>query len=181
MIKILALCGPSGAGKSYLEKELVIQSPVGNYTFKKLEQVTTRARRDENDPYKFISIEEYKEIEGTLIAKTAIPSGDKINYYGTILDFSDREDVIHTVVVNRNGVIDLKNYIESSDKDISLVVVMIDSTKPAIRHDRDEEFVENERKSLQGLYDLVLINHPDQGFYNDVNDLYDGLEALKFI
>lgn len=178
--KILLLCGPSGAGKSYMENLLVQNKGTNEYIFKKLEQVTTRPRRDINDAYTFLSVDQYKEIEDTLIAKTAIETNDGVtNYYGTKPQFIEDDHVIHTVIVNRKGIDDICEYIADNPQlNIQFTIFMIDSKNPVGRANRDDEFVEAERKSLQGVSDKCYINDPDGKGYITLEDIYTGLKEV---
>lgn len=182
MKKLLIICGPSGAGKNYIERELVELSPIGNYTFKKLEQVTTRKRRNDEDPYTFVSKEEYKELESKLIAKSVIVDSEgETNYYGTKPEFSDDDNVIHTVIANRKGIDDLLKYIDESDEEIKKFVLMIDSSNPKTRENRDLEFIVEERRKLNEVFDSFLINFPEQDSYITVDEVFECLEANEFI
>lgn len=181
--KILLLCGPSGAGKSYMENLLVQNKGNDEYIFRKLEQVTTRPRRDENDAYTFLTVDEYKEIEDTLIAKTAIKTNDGVtNYYGTKPKFLVDDHVIHTVIVNKKGINDICQYIgDNPQLNIQFAIFMIDSKNPAGRVNRDDDFVEAERQSLQGVADKCYINDPEGSGYITVEDIYEGLKEVGLI
>lgn len=183
MIKLLLLCGPSGAGKTYIENSLVQESPISKYTFKKLEQVTTRERRDDKDPYIFLSVDAYKEMEEDLVAKTAITTTDGVtNYYGTIPDFIDNNDIIHTVIVNRKGIDDIKRYAEEhKELNIKIVTFMITSSNPVGRANRDKNFIKEELKSLEGCWDMIFTNMPEQDFYINTDDIYEALKITGMI
>lgn len=183
MINLLLLCGPSGSGKSYIENELIKNSPIGDYKFVKLNQVTTREKRDELDPYIFISYEKYQKMEKDLIAKTVITSSEGItHYYGTIPKFKKGKKIIHTVVVNKKGIIDMKQYIEEHpEMNINLKIFMITSDNPVKRVDRNEDFIKKEIESLNGFHDMFFVNHPQENSFINVDDIYEGLKITGMI
>ena len=145
--KILAIVGPSGTGKSTLEKKLMKKH---GDLFHKLPQVTTRPKRDDNDPYMFIQWETYlKYFKDFLIARIGILDVNTHygNLYGTVPDF--KKGYINTVVVAEEGLLDLYESIEENRVDAEVFVLGLD-IKPAVKREgRDESFIQKERRVLK--------------------------------
>lgn len=179
MKKFLLICGVSGVGKSFVEDELV-RNNHPKISFFKLPQVTTRDKRDDNDPYQFLSKKEYKNIESNLIAKTNFHG----NLYGT-LDISRIKDyegklLINTIIVNAEGfqssVDDLtKKYGDNFD----LFTLRLINDSPVEREGRDQDSLDLENKALESISDATLKNQ--KGEWADPQDVIQTLFEKEFI
>lgn len=192
--KVLLLCGPSGSGKTYIEKLLKAvqmyevtqadgQSKV-KVTFNKLNQVTTRKPRSQeevdNRVYDFVNDEVYEKLESSLFARTNVNG----NRYGTYLSdiklSTDKDLIINTVVINYLGIMDLIKYAkEHPEENIEYITLYIDSNSLEGRNDRDDEFLEQERKSLENIYDLKLLNNTEHRL--DADTIIKALVDVDFI
>lgn len=172
MKNVLFIIGVSGSGKSYLAKQLQEKFPNEYY---KMRQYTTREKRvnETLEDYYFISKEHYNIISHCLMANTVVNN----NYYGTIPVF--KEDKIACLVVNCMGIIDGINYCINKDININYRILYVDSIEPfEKRKDRDESFVNNERKEIEEVLGnipnnkIIRIEH-NKGNMINIDDLKD--------
>jgi guanylate kinase len=179
MRKFLLITGTSGGGKSYIEK-LLVKNNHPHIKFHKLLQVTTRAKRDDEDPYIFLTKKEYDNISDTLLAKTNFHG----NFYGTQdtskLKDDDGKLTINTVVVNRLGYDNIvKDLKEKYPDSFDLMTIRITNDSPVERDSRDQEFITKEHESLNDIVDMDFYNSPDKWLSAD--DIIKGLYEREFI
>ena len=162
-LKFLVICGVSGSGKNMLEKNLCEQYPD---MFIKCEQVTTRGKRSpDEDTYRFVDIHEYCNIEHLLIGKTNIWTNEDNTFYGTLVNWNERNRV-QTIILNERGVENfLQNDIRKMVEDgmgVSFIILGLDRTdleeimKLEGRENRDTSFLGKERSVLK--YCNYMIN-----------------------
>jgi|GEM_PF-3225729 len=192
--KVLLLCGPSGSGKTYIEKLLkavqmyeVTQADGESkvkVTFNKLNQVTTRKPRSQeevdNRVYDFVNDNQYEKLESSLFARTNV-NGNRYGTYLSDIKLSvDQDLIINTVVINYLGIQDLIKYSkEHPEENIEYIILYIDSNSLEGRNDRDNEFLEQERKSLENIYDLKLLNNAEHRL--DTDTIINALVDVDFI
>ena len=147
MSRFLVLCAPSGTGKTFLLETLC--SKYSNL-FYKVEQVTTRARREgEGDTYHFIDKKTYDVIESELIGKTEING----TYYGSLPDKDDNR--IGIIILNELG---FKNFINEVPNKADYFSIGLNKDLDSIevrRENRDEEFLKKEKHVLE-MCDVVF-------------------------
>ena len=78
---VVVFAGPSGSGKNVLQQNLVDSYPD---KFNLMRQVTTRPKRNDDDPYIFIDQTTYGYLRPSLIGATHING----NNYGTLPELS---------------------------------------------------------------------------------------------
>jgi len=192
--KVLLLCGPSGSGKTYIEKLLkavqmyeVTQADGESkvkVTFNKLNQVTTRKPRSQeevdNRVYDFVNDNQYEKLESSLFARTNV-NGNRYGTYLSDIKLSvDQDLIINTVVINYLGIQDLIKYSkEHPEENIEYIILYIDSNSLEGRNDRDNEFLEQERKSLENIYDIKLLNNAEHRL--DTDTIINALVDVDFI
>ena len=173
--KLLVLAGPSGGGKNYITDKLIETYPE---LFEQLPQYTTRKKRtpDENTYY-FINQEHYDIIKKILIAKTEINGFQ----YGTVPSMKD--DKIGIIIANREGIDDLKEYIndENSDIDFEVFFLGIDSNNTVKREGRSEAYVESERTLLKEVVKHWMFNNAKEEKYISPEDVLYYLSIQGFI
>ncbi|QQM14707.1 guanylate kinase-like protein [Staphylococcus phage MarsHill] len=164
MKKFILLCGVSGTGKTVLANNLSDQKEYPHLFFKKLDQVTTRQQREDETngvDYVFLNKEEYDDMKGNLIAKTNFYE----NYYGTIdqsLEYPQNGIYnVNIIIVNREGrdasVRDIK---EKYGEDSDIITIQVINEKNQVKREgRNKEDLEKEKKDLDEVTDLEVINN----------------------
>jgi len=146
--KLLLVAGVSGSGKDYLVDSMIARDD-SPYLLMKLKQVTTRPMRDyesQDHPYKFLTNEEYNQLEPDLIAKTHIGE----NQYGTLLPDELDEDIVYILIVNFLGFQDL--YMNSYSKFDEIMGIIVTSNHEDPREGRDLQ----KEKSDLGLMKIIM-------------------------
>ena len=150
--------GNSGSGKNFLAKKLIEEYP---QFFEETIQVTTRAKRNDYDPYIFVDKNQYKKIEHQLIGRTIIKTSDgEENWYGTILPAESNKYKI--IILNAAGLDDFTSVMEKHNElyennpiaacHIGLINTDIAKIRQMDgRGARDEQFIQNEIDGIKEL------------------------------
>lgn len=162
---ILAIAGVSGSGKSSLEANLLKEYPE---LFYKVQQFASRKMREgekQGNPYIFVNDKTFDFFEDKLIGVIGTkPDSLFKSKYGSLPDF--QKDKISTIILAEEGIIDLKNKLNTTykDQEYQVFVLGLDISYETIskeeqdkRVDRDLEFVNKEREVLK-LADVTIIN-----------------------
>ena len=164
-LNFLVICGVSGSGKSMLEKNLCSAYPD---MFVKCEQVTTRNKRSpDEDTYRFIDAGEYTNISHLLIGKTNIRTSEANTFYGTLVNWNERNRV-QTIILNERGITNfLENDVINMVNDginINYSILGLDRTdleeiqKLAGREERNANFLQEERTVLKRCNYIANVN-----------------------
>ena len=176
-LKFLIICGVSGSGKNMLEKNLCEQYPD---MFVKCEQVTTRPKRSpDEDTYRFIDLTEYCNIQNLLIGQTNVECNKSNEFYGTLVNWNERNRV-QTIILNELGV---KNFLQNDIREmvndgigVSFILLGLDRTdleeimKLEGREDRDPEFLTKERSVLTHCNYVINVSKDNYAVAKDVVD-----------
>lgn len=163
----LVIAGPSGVGKDFLINSLITEHPDKFY---KVDQVTTRKKRDASDNgYIFLSMEDYEKLRHTLIGRTEVNG----NWYGSIFPRPELKDKFGIIILNYDGYIDFLNFLKMDDNmnDIFHISIALDKMPEHIqvkREDRDNNFLDKERE-VSFLSDHVI--ELSEGEYASVDDI----------
>lgn len=173
--KFLIIMGNSGSGKNFLAKKLIEEYP---QYFEETIQVTTRAKRNDYDPYIFVTKEQYKKLEHQLIGRTKITTTDgEENWYGTIFPADSNKYKI--IILNKAGLEDFKAIVEKFNEVweaqliCACIVGLINQDIDKIqqmdgRSTRDNKFIQDEIDGIKALC-------PE---YLDVTNEYAKLEDI---
>jgi len=154
--RILIIVGPSASGKSVFERNLISDYP---NLFHKLQQVTTRKRRDDKDPYIFISKKAFNEkFNQILIGRTLIHG----NYYGSIPDF--QENKINTIILNEDGLKDFLQSINNEELIADFIIIGIDRKLEELKEDdyregRDSNYIIKEKDILKKAHFIFNVEN----------------------
>ena len=187
MFNIVFLLGTSGSGKSYLANALDGLT-INNKNFRKLIQVTTRKRRNEEigkpeiETYRFITEKEYNDYyKDKLIAKIRHYSGGK---YGTLLpdEIEMNDDNIFLVIVNKDGLNDALNTLKNKDILFDYLLVIIHTKdENDIRDNRDKNKEIDEINEIKNIYNDDYILEIVKNEYNVINTGKDIVKKLFII
>jgi guanylate kinase len=173
--KFLIIMGNSGSGKNFLAKKLIEEYP---QYFEETIQVTTRAKRNDYDPYIFVTKDQYKKLEHQLIGRTKITTTDgEENWYGTIFPADSNKYKI--IILNKAGLEDFKAIVEKFNEVweaqliCACIVGLINQDIDKIqqmdgRGTRDNKFIQDEIDGIKALC-------PE---YLDVTNEYAKLEDI---
>lgn len=173
--KFLIIMGNSGSGKNFLAKKLIEEYP---QYFEETIQVTTRAKRNDYDPYIFVTKDQYKKLEHQLIGRTIIKTSDgEENWYGTL--FPADSEKYKIIILNKAGLEDFKlimekhNEIWESKPIVACNIGLINHDIAKIRQmdgqgSRDDQFIQDE---IDGIKELCPA-------YMDVTTEYAKLESV---
>jgi hypothetical protein len=146
--------------------------------FEETIQVTTRAKRNDYDPYIFVTKDQYKKLEHQLIGRTVIKTSDgEENWYGTIFPADSNKYKI--IILNKAGLEDFKAIVEKFNEvweaqlicacNIGLINQDIDKIQQMDgRSTRDDKFIQDEIDGIKALC-------PE---YLDVTNEYAKLEDI---
>ena len=137
--KVVLIVGASGAGKSWLEKKLLELAPEQYY--KAISATTRPARKGEVDGVDYT----FKQKKGEDRGLPEFDENDMLesvefagNKYGLPVDQIHAEkDTI--VVVEPNGVVQIKEFVEKNDLDVNVLTIYLDiPTKTRIKNMLEE-------------------------------------------
>jgi len=133
--------GSSGSGKNHIAHELAARMP----SFYKVPQVTTRTKRTgelDVEDYIFLNQRQYEILKPCLIGKTYFNG----NSYGSLnLNAGNHKGVI---ILDYNGLADFLT--NSGIQDGDYLIVLLNTKKVTVtRENRDEAFVQNEKKLIE--------------------------------
>jgi len=122
---LICIIGGSGSGKSTLEDEIVLHDG-----FSKAISTTTRDKRvGEHDgrEYNFVTVNEFEQLkEKEKLLESVLFSG---NYYGLSKSELEKNADHLVLVVEPNGYLQIKKYIEKNNLNISTLVIFMDITE----------------------------------------------------
>lgn len=164
MKKFILLCGVSGSGKSFIAEKLTKQKEFADIVFRKLNQVTTRAMREnevDGKDYVFLNKEKYDKMKSRLIAKTNFYN----NFYGTIDEsysylYNGLKN-INIIIVNREGRdASIKDIREKYGDDAKVITIQIVNNRNEVKREgRNENDLLKEKDDLSQISDIELENN----------------------
>lgn len=184
MKKFILLCGVSGSGKNSVTENLINQREYPQFNFVNLNQVTTRAMREnevDGREYIFLNREKYESLKDKLIAKTNFYG----NFYGTFdqsLSYLENGKYnLNIIIVNREGrdasIKDIKE--KYGDDALTLTVQIVNNNLQVKREGRNDEDILKEKKDLDEVTDVKVENNT--GYWLKNEDFIKTLMKYNFI